>query len=438
MLGYVASQFLRVLSSLILTRLLVPEMFGVMAVVSMVQVVVWMLSDIGIRQAIIQSENGDNQAFLDTAWTLQVIRGGIICVICCIIAFGFDRAGSYGWFPAGSVYDAPELPALIAVTSLTAVIVGFQSSKVVSSSRHMDLGRVTAIEFYVQIVSLVVAVILGWLTHSIWSFVAASLVSSIVSTVLSHTYLPGPGNRFHLERATVGSIIRFGRWIVLSSFCTVLAANGDRILLAGWMDPTMLGLYMVAFNLVALFEGAGGRLFSSVAMPAISKVAREQPANVRSVYFKFRLLFDLFFVAGSGAIYGGGEALISVLYDERYAGAGQIIKVLSLSLLIARYGVASSVYVALGEPRYLSLLSLVKTLCLFIVVPLSYHMYGFEGALWGIALHGLPIIPMTFRVNARYQLNSLAFELLILCAWPISYISSLSAIAIVQYAVAQV
>jgi len=72
--GYGLGQVIRLGSNLIMTRLLVPEMFGVMAIATMVTVILGMLSDIGLRQNIVRSPRGDDPAFLDTAWTVQVLR----------------------------------------------------------------------------------------------------------------------------------------------------------------------------------------------------------------------------------------------------------------------------------------------------------------------------------------------------------------------------
>jgi O-antigen/teichoic acid export membrane protein len=79
--GYGLSQTIRLGSNLVMTRLLAPEMFGVIAIAMMVTVILSMLSDIGLRQNIVQSRRGDDPAFLDTAWVVQVVRGG-----CCTLA----------------------------------------------------------------------------------------------------------------------------------------------------------------------------------------------------------------------------------------------------------------------------------------------------------------------------------------------------------------
>jgi O-antigen/teichoic acid export membrane protein len=432
--GYIIVQVLRIASSLILTRLLVPEMFGIMAVATMVQVSVAMLSDLGLRPAAVQSRLGDRQPYLDTAWTLQLIHGCSIWLVCVVVAICIGLGAQRGWFPAGSVYTVPELPAVIIATCFTTVIMGLQSTKVISAYRHLDLGRITLMDIAVQVISLSVAVFFAWLTGSIWSFVISTLVASAVFTALSHLWLPGPNNRLHWDRESVRDLIRFGRWIMLSSILTVIAANGDRILLAGWTSPVMLGLYILAFNLISMLEGAGSRLFSSVAMPALSKVARERPEQLRSVFLKVRLPFDLVFVGSAGAVYAAGKVIIALLYDDRYLDATPIIEILSFSLLVSRYGVISAVYLAIDEPRSQSALNFIRAVSIFISVPLAYQLFGFTGALWAISLHSLPIIPAVFYFNRRRGLNHPLYEVAVLLAWPAGYLAGTIGAAIFEYA----
>lgn len=421
MSGYMLSQILRIGSNLILTRLLVPEMFGVMAVALMVLVAVTMLSDLGLRPAAIQSPMGDSQDYLDTAWTVQVIHGCLVWLTCVAIAIGIGAAAQLGWFPAESVYATPGLVWIIIGTSFAMVLTGLQSTNIISAYRRIELARVTQIEVFTQIVNLAVAVSLAWYTRSIWSFVVATLVSTAFSTVMTHVYLKGASNRFCWNHEALRDLIRFGRWIMLSSMFTVLAANGDRLLLASWVSAHTLGLYVLAFNLIAMLDGVGQRVYITVAMPALSKVFREDPSRLKDTFYKFRLPLDLIYVTAAGAVYGGGKLIIDTLYDDRYAGAAHTIQVLSFSLLISRYVVSSAVYLASGEPRYQTLLNLMKTLSIFLLVPLAYYLFGFDGALWAIALHALPAVPVIFFLNVRHRLNNPMFEILILLGWPAGY-----------------
>jgi hypothetical protein len=60
---------------LILTRLLFPEAFGLMALVQVFMGGLQMFSDLGVNMSIIQSKRGEDPDFLNTAWTFQILRG---------------------------------------------------------------------------------------------------------------------------------------------------------------------------------------------------------------------------------------------------------------------------------------------------------------------------------------------------------------------------
>jgi len=66
-IGHLFSQGLRLGSNLILTRLLVPEMFGVMAIVTVIMAGLAMFSDVGLLQNIVQSKRGEEIDYLNTA-----------------------------------------------------------------------------------------------------------------------------------------------------------------------------------------------------------------------------------------------------------------------------------------------------------------------------------------------------------------------------------
>lgn len=429
--GYVAGYVLRILSSLILTRLLAPEMFGVMAVASVVQVTALMLSDVGLRPSVVQSRRGDDPAFLDTAWTLQIIRGLAVWTICIVVALMIWWSNRAGWVGAGSVYAVAELPAIIVATGFTAVIFGFESTNCMTCDRNLDLRRISVMEIVSQVASLAVAVALAWATRSVWSFVLSAFVSAAIMVAMSHLYLPGRRNHFRLESEALGELARFGRWILLSSAFSVLASNGDRILLAGWITPTELGLYALAFNLVGMVSGAGMRLFWTVGSPAMSQVSRERPEALADIYYKFRLPFDAIFILCAGGLYSGGDAIVALIYDARYANAGTALSILSFGLLVARFELASCVYVALNQPRNLGLVNSLRVIALFTAVPLANWAFGFEGALWAIALHGLVTLPVIYVFNARHGLNRPVFELAVLLFWPVGYLCGLAGTALI-------
>src|SRR5688572_2933464 len=87
--GFALSQAIRFGANLVMTRLLVPEMFGVMAIATMVMYGLALFSDVGLRQSVVQSRRGREPAFLDTAWTIQIARGFVIWGAALAVALGF-------------------------------------------------------------------------------------------------------------------------------------------------------------------------------------------------------------------------------------------------------------------------------------------------------------------------------------------------------------
>ncbi|MDM9620628.1 oligosaccharide flippase family protein [Rhizobium sp. S96] len=423
--GYAAGQVLRIAGNLLLTRVLAPDLFGLAAVATMVSVLVALLSDIGLHQAVIRSPKGELQRFLDTAWTIQIVRGFLIWFVSILIGFGIGYIASRGWVAAHSVYANPQLPLIIIGSGLGFAISGFQSTNYISHQRNLGLSRLTKIELICQAVGIVTAVVLAWLTQSVWAVVISSLVSSLLGAILSHTWIPGPRNSFRMNREDAREIFLFGRWIMFSSFFTVFSANGDRILLGNWASSTTFGLYGLALNLVGMIEGIGGRLYGAVGTPTLSKIARERPERLRSAYLRLRAPFDIFYIGCAGLLFGCGQTIIDILYDHRYAAAGSMLQILSFSLLMARFGIMTSVYIAVGEPRNVGILNCVKAGLLFTVVPLCYWLFDFQGALWAIALYTLPTVPLILFFNMRHKLNNLMFEIGVLLVWPVGYAAGL-------------
>lgn len=234
--GFAFSLIIRLGSNLLMTRLLVPEMFGVMAIASTVTVGLAMFSDVGLKQNIVQSKRGSEPTFLNTAWAIQILRGVLIWSVALCLCFVILVAGRLGKFPADSVYAAPSLPYVIAVLSISAVIAGFELTKLSEASRGIQLGRITGIEILAQVSGLVC--MLAWVTvdRSIWALVAGSLCSSLSRTVLSHAVLPGIGNRWQWDGEAVHEVLHFGKWILISSVLGFLVNSGDRLL---WEDSSM-------------------------------------------------------------------------------------------------------------------------------------------------------------------------------------------------------
>jgi O-antigen/teichoic acid export membrane protein len=259
-------------------------------------------------------------------------------------------------------------------------------------------------------------VLIAMETRSIWSLVAGGLASSLITTTLSHYWLSGHPNRFRWERSAFLELRSFGKWIFLSSIAGALISQGDRLLLGGFVDAKVMGLYAIAVLFVEAIQAGTSSLFNAVSLPALSEVARNDPSRVRAVYYKFRLPADVLMLFLAGVLFAAGQLLIDALYDSRYSAAGGMLEILALSLFTGRYTIAYQLYIAIGRPSYLLVANIIRLVSLFALVPALFHFFGMSAAIWGIALHGLVTVPLIYYFNARFGLNDIRRELMVLPA----------------------
>jgi O-antigen/teichoic acid export membrane protein len=420
--GQALSQLIRLGANLVMTRLLVPEMFGIAAIAAMVPVILALLSDFGLSQNIVQSRRGDDPAFLDTAWVVQIARGGVLWLAALALSVALYLANLGDLFPAGSVYASPELPSVIAVSSFSAFIAGFASTRMATALRRFEQKRYIQIELVSQLAGIIVMIAIGVAAHSVWALVAAGLVGSLMTTILSHVWMGGHPNRFRWEKSALHELVGFGKWIFVSSAVYVLAMNGDRLLLGGFVDARMLGLYVIAALMIGAIEGAFGRLLSVVSLPVFSEIARNDPSRLREAYYKLRVPSDLVLLFLTGLLYASGHLVIDLLYDSRYAAAGGMLQILALSLVVVRYGIAHQLYLALGLPRNLAIINAARLIFLYASVPALYYLAGLQAAIWAVALHALPTVLMVFLFNAKLGLNDFRREAIVLIALPAGYL----------------
>jgi O-antigen/teichoic acid export membrane protein len=227
MIGYGGSQALRLAANLVLARLLFPEAFGLMALVTVVTVGLSLFSDVGIGPAIAQNPRGDDPDFLNTAWTIQVIRGFGLWAMTLLLAW-----------PVAWVYDTPDLILYLPIAGVALAIAGFNPTRIETAHRHLLVGRLTALDLAAQAIGVGAMVLVAWATGSVMALVLGGVLQAGAKLLLTHYGLPGARNRFRWEKSAAQELIRFGKWIFLSTAFWFLTSQGDRAIL-GALCPLM-------------------------------------------------------------------------------------------------------------------------------------------------------------------------------------------------------
>ncbi len=301
-LGYGATQALRLGSNLIVTRLLVPEAFGLMAIVNIVLFGVTMLSDVGIIQAVIQNKRGDDEDFLNTAWTLQIIRGGILCVATWVIAY-----------PASLVYDEPQLFWLLLAAGLQLVIAGFESTSLFTLRRRvasLRLGhhrdRSTARDRRRPGLHCTrMAFRLGAADRRDDGWDRPTRLES-----LDRHRIPQPirrGMRAPARRSRVSVAGSSG-----AASQRFSAPRATVCLLGRLLGMSTLGVYTIALFLSEAIGAAVSRIVSNVFYPIFSRVGHEEPDQLREEYYHSRLRLDLAALPALGVLAMLGDFVVQL------------------------------------------------------------------------------------------------------------------------------
>lgn len=349
--GQGLSAVMRLGSNLVVTRLLVPEDFGVMALVQVFLVGLHLFSDIGVGPNIVQSKRGKDPVFLDTAWTVQVTRGFILFGLACVLGL-----------PLARFYDNPGLAWFLPVAGLSAIAGGFESTRMHTASRDLEFARITILDLVAQAVGAIVMIALAWAFRSVWALVISGIASLVCRTVLSHTLLRGHRHRLAWEPAARKELFEFGRWILVNTALTFLAAQSDRLTLGKLVPVAELGLYSIAANLAGIprqvIQTLTQKVFYPVAASAMRR-ADHDPASIRRSRVRLFLVLTPAMALGVAT----APAAVAVLYDARYHSVGLLASYLLagvwLNALCSSYAV---VLLAAGQPKYLTWGAAAKTL----------------------------------------------------------------------------
>jgi O-antigen/teichoic acid export membrane protein len=370
---------IRLVSSSVLTRLLLPEMFALMGLAQLFVSGIQMLTDVGIQVGVIQSRRED-PTYLNTAWTIQVVRGCLLFVLTIAAAW-----------PYSLLYDQPTLMWVLPLCGLSIAIMGCKSMSMTMAMRDMRRGKLTIMMVSTRMLGVIVTMVWAWISPEIWAIVAGGLVSSILMILLSHTMLPGPCHRLMFDRVAARDLARVGRWVVLATGLTFLANQSDRLILGTLLDMNSLGVLMIAYGLYQMPREILMAVIGNVLLPAARQRADLPRNELRKKVLKSRWPFLCVTAVFVAIVAGLGDIIVMVIYDERYREAMWMLPLLILGLW-ARVLDASihEVLIAIRKLHYNPAGSAARLLLVILALPFAFHHFGLPGAVIVIAAADVP------------------------------------------------
>ena len=342
--GVTLTQMLAFASNIILAMVLVPEHFGIMALINMVIVGLQMFSDVGITPCLVQNKREDAK-FYNTAWTFQVVRGFVLWGAACLLAYPLSKVKP-DWAP---------LAIYLPVAAFTTVLAGFRSTGYITTQRRMEVAKIAAVEFTTALIRTVVMIIVAFaITRSPWALVVGLLVGSLYSTAVSHFMQPDVRNRLAFDRTAAAEMFNYGKWLFFSTIITYFAMVADTFLIGGMISTAVLGVYWAARRFAELGPMIFQKVGEWIGFPALSEVYRTNPEEFGNRLFRLRraVLLPIY------ALLLGMLLLAPVLMyfcyrnasSASYVEAGWMIQVLSVNALAGMLATSyASVYLAIGH-----------------------------------------------------------------------------------------
>jgi len=400
-IGYFgASQIIRLLSNLVLTRLLFPEAFGIMALATVFLTGLNQFSDIGVTPSVIRSKRGEDPQFLNTAWTLKIIRSFVLWLI----------AWTMAW-PLSAFYGEPLLAQIIPVMATTLILEGLLPTKIELSYRHLKLGPLTAIELLANLLGVTVMIFLAWTMGSIWALPIGTVIGAAIRLVCHHFLLPGQKNWFHFDVHALSELISFGKWIFPATIATFIMIEADKFLLGKYVTLETLGIYNIGYFL-ASFPFMLSRVLGSRVMVSYYKNANDEDSLGTNKKAR-KLLFSLFGGMAMSVIplVLIGTWLVGFLYDERYVSAGLVLVTLTAMHIphIAQIPYQNAVLAISSARNYFTLMA-IKAVIVVACIWIGLENFGLLGAILGQGVAMILVYPVIIFYARKVKAHDPLFD----------------------------
>lgn len=344
----------------VVAAVLRPEDFGLFGVVLLSMAALRTFSQTGFQSALIRRQ-GDPDRYLDTAWSIQLLRGILLAACLALLA------------PViGAFFESPEVVPLLRVMSLALFIRGFINIGVVYFRKKLQFHKDFLFNALPALLNVVSGVGLALYLRSVWALVYSSLLVNACQVALSfllHPYKP----RFRLDLEKVRELFGFGKWVLATSILGFIALHGDDAFLGKVLGMTALGVYQLAYNISTIGIRELSITINRVIFPSYSLMQsdrrRMRRACLRTLGVTVLLITPI--AAGVAAV---APMFVEVLLGQKWMPAVAPMQLLCIfGYLHSPAAIAMGVFYATDRPRLMAFSILVQVGVLAVLIWPATH-----------------------------------------------------------------
>ena len=268
---------LQMSSTMVLARLLTPNDFGLVAMVTVVTGFAAMFKDAGLSMATIQRKHITHEQVSTLFWINVVLS-----IVVMLIVAGL--APAIAWF-----YDEPRLVWITLALAGTFIFGGLTVQHQALLQRQMRFKALALIEILSMAAGIATAIIMAFLGCGYWSLaglLAGTAVANCALVWCVSRWRPGPPVR----GCGVRPMLAFGGNLTGFNFINYFTRNGDNIMIGAAWGAGPLGIYSKAYGLLLLPLKQINAPVGSVAIPAMSRLQNDPAAFNRFYCQTIRLL----------------------------------------------------------------------------------------------------------------------------------------------------
>ncbi len=331
-----ASKFiLQMGSTVVLARLLAPEDYGLIGMVTVVIGFAGLFKDLGLSTATIQKSEINHKQVSTLFWINFVIS----CATGLVVA---GLAPVVAWF-----YKEPRLIWITLALASSFIFSGLTVQHQALLQRQMSFTILAKITVFSMLVGLVAAVISAWYGLGYWALVLMQIATAIANALgvwVACSWRPGAP----LKGSGIRSMLAFGGNMTGFNIVNYFSRNLDNVLIGQYWGPQELGLYAKAYQLVLLPIQQINSPITSVALPALSSL-QNQPEKYRKYYYKAMLSISSLGMPMTGFLLACADKVILTLLGEQWLGAVPIFQLLMPAAFNATIGIGQGwAYQSLG------------------------------------------------------------------------------------------
>ncbi|MGO1469474.1 MAG: lipopolysaccharide biosynthesis protein [Tissierella sp.] len=311
------TQGIQFIVSIVLARLLMPEQYGIIALVMVFISLAGVFVQSGFNTALIQKKDADEVDFSSVLY----LSLGVAGILYIIIYFSAPFIASF--------YTQPLLVPVIRVLSITLFIGAFNSIQNAFVARNMLFKRLFISSLGAVIISGIVGIIAAYQGWGVWALVAQQLTNQLmIAIILWFTIKWRPHLLFSLKR--VKNLFSYGSKLLASALIDTLYRELRTLIIGRMYTPAMLGFYNRGQQFPQVIVTNINGSIQSVMLPALSahqdnrKRVKEmmRRAIVTSSFLIFPMMVGMAVVA---------EPLVKIILTEKWLPAVPFLQIFCIS-----------------------------------------------------------------------------------------------------------